>query len=224
MGQLVVLDGLDGSGKTTQLARLDGYLAGRGIHYKQISFPDYQNPSSALVRMYLDGVFGTSPEAVSAYAASSFYAVDRYASYKQFWQPDYEAGALILAARYTTSNAIHQMGKLPRDEWDAYLRWLEDYEYRLLGLPRPDLVIFLDMPPEVSQALLSERYQGNEAKRDIHERDRAYLLHCRESALYAAKALGWQVVSCAENSAPLPVDTITLRLKNLLGSLQDLHD
>lgn len=93
MGQLVVLDGLDGSGKTTQLARLDGYLAGRGIHYKQISFPDYQNPSSSLVRMYLDGVFGTSPEAVSAYAASSFYAVDRYASYKQFWQPDYEAGA-----------------------------------------------------------------------------------------------------------------------------------
>ncbi len=224
MGQLVVLDGLDGSGKTTQFDRLNGYLAGRGIHYKQISFPDYQNPSSALVRMYLDGTFGTSPESVSAYAASSFYAVDRYASYKQFWQPDYEAGALILAARYTTSNAIHQMGKLPREEWDAYLRWLEDYEYRLLGLPRPDLVIFLDMPPEVSQTLLSERYQGDEAKRDIHERDRAYLRHCRESALYAAKALGWQVVPCAEGSAPRPVESITASLLTLLGTLQELKD
>lgn len=170
MGQLVVLDGLDGSGKTTQLARLGGYLTGRGIHYRQISFPDYRNPSSSLVRMYLDGAFGSSPDAVGAYAASSFYAVDRYASYKQFWQPDYEAGALILAARYTTSNAIHQMGKLPKSEWDAYLRWLEDYEYGLLGLPRPDLVIFLDMPPEVSQTLLSGRYEGDEAKKDIHER------------------------------------------------------
>ena len=190
MGQLVVLDGLDGSGKTTQLARLGGYLTGRGIHYRQISFPDYRNPSSSLVRMYLDGAFGSSPDAVGAYAASSFYAVDRYASYKQFWQPDYEAGALILAARYTTSNAIHQMGKLPKSEWDAYLRWLEDYEYGLLGLPRPDLVIFLDMPPEVSQTLLSGRYEGDEAKKDIHERDRAYLLRCRDSALYAAEAMG----------------------------------
>lgn len=147
-----------------------------------------------------------------------FYAVDRYASYKQFWQPDYEAGALILAARYTTSNAIHQMGKLPKSEWDAYLRWLEDYEYGLLGLPRPDLVIFLDMPPEVSQTLLSGRYEGDEAKKDIHERDRAYLLRCRDSALYAAEAMGWQVISCADQGRPLPVEEVTVRLARLLDA------
>ncbi len=224
MGRLVVIDGLDGSGKTTQLARLDGYLTGSGIHYKQISFPDYRNPSSALVRLYLDGAFGSSPDAVNAYAASSFYAVDRYASFKQFWQPDYEAGALILAARYTTSNAIHQMGKLPREQWDAYLNWLEDYEYGRLGLPRPDRVIFLDMPPEVSQTLLSERYQGKEEKKDIHERDRTYLLRCRDSALYAARFWGWQVVPCAEHGQPLPVKEITERLIRLLeGLLETRH-
>ena len=218
MGQLVVLDGLDGSGKTTQLARLGGYLTGRGIHYRQISFPDYRNPSSSLVRMYLDGAFGSSPDAVGAYAASSFYAVDRYASYKQFWQPDYEAGALILAARYTTSNAIHQMGKLPKSEWDAYLRWLEDYEYGLLGLPRPDLVIFLDMPPEVSQTLLSGRYEGDEAKKDIHERDIAYLHHCRQAALYAAQRDGWQVIPCSENGQPLPQAVIQ---QSLVAALEE---
>ena len=124
---LIVLDGLDGSGKSTQLTRLDAYFRGNGTHYRQISFPDYEQPSSALVKQYLGGEFGGSPAAVNAYAASSFYAVDRYASYKKFWQRDYEEGTLILAARYTTSNAIHQMGKLPREEWDAYLTWLEHY-------------------------------------------------------------------------------------------------
>ena len=219
MGQLVVLDGLDGSGKTTQLARLGGYLTGRGIHYRQISFPDYRNPSSSLVRMYLDGAFGSSPDAVGAYAASSFYAVDRYASYKQFWQPDYEAGALILAARYTTSNAIHQMAKLPEGEWDAYLAWLEDYEYERLGLPRPDRVIFLDMPPHISQRLMTRRYAGDESKKDIHERDRAYLLSCRASALYAAGRLGWQVITCAEGEEPRAVEDITRELQHCLEPL-----
>lgn len=131
----MVLDGLDGSGKSTQFERLGEYMQERGIHYKSISFPDYDQPSSALVKMYLGGEFGSSPDDVNAYAASSFYAVDRYASYKKFWQADYEGGALVLAARYTTSNAIHQMSKLPRERWDEYLAWLETYEYGLLGLP-----------------------------------------------------------------------------------------
>lgn len=216
-GRLIVLDGLDGSGKSTQLDRLDGYFTQRGLHYKRISFPDYDRPSSTLVKMYLGGEFGGSPDAVNAYAASSFYAVDRYASYKQCWQADYEAGLLILAARYTTSNAIHQMVKLPREQWDDYLEWLEDYEYRLLELPKPDLVIFLDMPPEVSQRLLGKRYAGDEEKKDIHERDRAYLLHCRESALYAAEKLGWQVVSCARDGEPLAPDVITDQLIRLVN-------
>lgn len=212
MGRLVVLDGLDGSGKSTQLDRLQEYFTQNHIDYRQISFPDYGQPSSALVSMYLRGEFGDAADAVNAYAASSFYAVDRYASYKKFWEEDYQAGRLILAARYTTSNAIHQMGKLPREEWDAYLTWLQDYEYGLLGLPRPDRVIFLDMPLEISQRLLSSRYGGDETKKDIHERDLRYLQTCRESALYAAEKMGWSLVSCGENGQPLPIDTISERL------------
>lgn len=216
MGRLVVLDGLDGSGKSTQLARLDAYLAGSGASYKRICFPDYAQPSSALVKLYLGGAFGDSPEDVGAYAASSFYAVDRYASYKMFWEEAYRAGTLILAARYTTSNAIHQMPKLPREEWDGYLAWLEEYEYGLLGLPRPDAVIFLDMPPEAAQQLLSHRYAGDDARRDIHERDAAYLRHCRDAALYAADKQGWHVVPCAAEGKPLPEETITAALLSLL--------
>lgn len=212
MSRLIVLDGLDGSGKSTQLERLNEYFIQKNIDYKQISFPDYEQPSSTLVSMYLKGEFGGSADAVNAYAASSFYAVDRYASYKKFWQADYEAGRLILAARYTTSNAIHQMGKLPREEWDAYLTWLEHYEYELLKLPKPDRVLFLDMPLDVSQKLLSGRYGGAEEKKDIHERDLAYLKNCRESALYAADRLGWHVITCGENGEALPVWVITEKL------------
>ena len=216
MGRLIVIDGLDGSGKTTQFDRLSEYLDNRGTSYKRICFPDYAEPSSTLVKMYLQGEFGGSPDAVNAYAASSFYAVDRYASYKRFWEEDYRNGKLILAARYTTSNAIHQMAKLPREEWDRYLAWLEEYEYVLLGLPKPAAVIFLDMPAEVSQRLLSRRYGGDESRKDIHERDAAYLLRCRETALYAAARLGWEVVPCARNGQPRPEEEITGRLINII--------
>lgn len=203
MGKLMVIDGLDGSGKSTQLELLNGYLSALGMTYRQISFPDYEQPSSALVRMYLGGELGGSAGAVNAYAASSFYAVDRYASFKMFWETDYHAGTPIVAARYTTSNAIHQMTKLPTDQWDSYLAWLEDYEYVKLGLPRPDKVVFLDMPLEVSQRLLSKRYQGDEAKKDIHERDRLYLEQCRTAALYAAQKCGWTIVACSDGQEPL---------------------
>lgn len=212
MGKLMVIDGLDGCGKSTQLDLLDQALSARGVAYRQISFPDYAQPSSALVKMYLGGDLGGSPSAVNAYAASSFYAVDRYASYKRFWQTDYEAAIPIVAARYTTSNAIHQMTKCPEDEWDAYLTWLEDYEYRLLGLPKPDKVLFLDMPLEVSQKLLDKRYEGDAEKKDIHERDNAYLIHCRRAALYAAEKLGWVIVPCSKDGQPLPKEEIHQRI------------
>ena len=208
MGKIMVIDGLDGCGKSTQLAMLDDALKARGIHYRQISFPDYAQPSSALVKMYLGGELGGSPAAVNAYAASSFYAVDRYASYKCFWQEDYEAGVPIVAARYTTSNAIHQMTKCPESEWDAFLEWLEDYEYNLLGLPRPDKVLFLDMPPEVSQKLLEKRYDGDCEKKDIHERDREYLLSCRRAAFYVAKKWGWTIIPCSCDGEPLSPEEI----------------
>lgn len=204
---LIVIDGLDGSGKSTQLERIRGIVKDAEF----ISFPDYDRDSSALVKMYLNGEFSDTPDGVNAYAASSFYAVDRYASYKQVWEKEYLSGRLIIAARYASSNALHQMGKLPDEEWSSYLDWLEDYEYNKLGIPRPDAVILLDMPVEVSQKLLSSRYGGDEQKKDIHESNVSYLKRCREAALYAAEKCGWSVVSCVGFSecAPLTPSEIT---------------
>ena len=212
MGKLMVIDGLDGCGKSTQLQLLDDALQAEGITYRQISFPDYEQPSSALVKMYLGGELGGSADAVNAYAASSFYAVDRYASYTRYWKEDYAAGVPIVAARYTTSNAIHQMTKCTPDAWDGFLAWLEDYEYSKLALPRPDRVVFLDMPIEVSQKLLEKRYDGDVEKKDIHERDIHYLQDCRRAALYAADKLGWTVIPCSYEGEPLPIADIHSQL------------
>ncbi len=219
MGKLMVIDGLDGCGKSTQLSLLDGYLRNLNVQYRQISFPDYEQPSSALVKMYLGGELGGSAASVNAYAASSFYAVDRYASYKRFWQEDYEAGVPIVAARYVTSNAIHQMTKLPRGEWSDFLAWLEDYEYDKLALPRPDAVVFLDMPIDVSQKLLKNRYDGDDSKKDIHERDLDYLRRCREAALFAADARDWTIISCSDGTDPLPVEKIQAAIRTVLDGL-----
>ncbi len=219
MGKLMVIDGLDGCGKSTQLDLLDAYLRTTGQVYKQISFPDYSQPSSALVKMYLAGELGGCAGAVNAYAASSFYAVDRYASFTRFWKDDYEADIPIIAARYVTSNAIHQMTKLPESDWDAYLSWLEDYEYTKLGLPRPDAVIFLDMPIDVSQRMMEGRYEGDNEKKDIHERDLTYLYRCQQAALYAAKKQGWQVIACSEAGEPLSREVIHAQLKRALEDM-----
>ena len=153
--------------------------------------------------MYLSGEFGTGVDSVNAYAASTFYAVDRFASFKKEWGKAYQAGEWILADRYTTSNMIYQLTKLPRDQWDEFLTWLADLEYEKMQLPKPDGVYYLDMPVEVSQNLLLQRYAGDETKKDIHEADVAFLHHCRESALYAAARFGWRVIPCAKDGAPL---------------------
>ena len=210
-GKLIVIDGLDGSGKSTQIERVTEILS-KEYRVKTISFPDYANESSALVRMYLGGAFGDKPDDVNAYAASSFYAVDRYASYKLFWEQDYQADTVILAARYTTSNAIHQMSKLPKEEWDAYLAWLASYEYDKLGLPRPNGVIFLNMSKEASDRLLLKRYGGDESKKDVHERDQKYQSDCRTAAEYAAKKDGWTLIECCKGEEILPIETITEKI------------
>lgn len=196
-GRLIVLEGLDGSGKATQTALLCGELRARGVSLRHVSFPDYQEKSSALVKMYLDGELGGSPQQVNAFAASAFYAVDRFASYVRHWRQDYENGGLIVSDRYTTSNMVYQMTKLPRTEWDSYLDWLCDFEYNKMELPAPDAVIYLDVPLEISQRLLQERYRGDEAKKDLHERDTAFLAACRESAFYCSQKLGWLRIPCA---------------------------
>lgn len=215
-GRIVVLEGLDGSGKSTQFELTDKYLSKRGIYHKAISFPDYDNPSSALVKMYLNGEFSKNAADVNAYAASSFYAVDRYASYKLFWESDFNNGALILASRYVTSNAIYQMVKLDKSRWDEYLDWLFDYEYEKLGLPKAQTVIFLDMPVSVSQKLLSKRYNGDESKKDIHEVDTDYLNRCREAALFTAKRCGWVIIQCSDGEKPLEITEINKRITELL--------
>ena len=203
MGRLVVIDGLDGSGKCTQLARLNEYLSAAGVSYKQISFPDYAQPSSALVKMYLAGELGGSADAVNAYAASSFYAVDRYASWKKVWQQDYLAGGLMLADRYTTSNAVHQSSKVPEGERPAFFQWLFDFEYHRLGLPEPDLVLYLDMPTDRAVAMLRQREAATHTHGDIHETDSAYLAACRQAALEAAALYGWRTIPCLDPAGNL---------------------
>lgn len=207
-GKLIVLEGLDGSGKSTQMEQLKSRLKEGGYLYRQIKLPDYEDPSSTLVRMYLDGAFGGKAADVNAYAASLFYAVDRYASYKRHWGTDYEGGKMILADRYATSNAIHQMGKLPESEWADFLKWIEDLEYVKNGIPRPDLVLYLDMPVEISQRLMSQRYHGDEVKKDVHECDIAYLNQCRRTAAYAAQLWGWCTIPCARDGAPRSIEEI----------------
>lgn len=219
-GKLLVLDGLDGCGKSTQAERLTQRLEevfpGR-VHL--ISYPDYDSPSSALVKMYLGGDFSAHPEGVNAYAASTFYAVDRYAGYVRQWGEWYRQGHFIVAARYTTSNAIHQMGKLPQGEWKGFLDWLEDFEYEKLALPKPDLVCYLQMDRKVSEQLLDARYQGDASRRDIHERDRAYLEQCRISAEYAAEYWHWNRITCSQDGKALPMEVITQRLWDLVTPL-----
>jgi len=205
---LIVIDGLDGSGKTTQFKRVGDILSER-FKVKTVSFPDYASESSALIRMYLNGDFGACPEDVGAYAASSFYAADRFASFRLCWEENYKNGDMILASRYVSSNAIHQMGKIPKPEWNSYLDWLYDFEYDKLGLPVPDLVVFLDMPPEAAAELLRKRYGGDESKKDIHESDARYLQKCREAALYAAERDGWAVIKCGEKETPFPPGAVT---------------
>lgn len=208
MGKLIIIEGLDGCGKSTQTALLEKYLDDKSISFKKIKLPDYDSPSSTLVNMYLGGEFGSNANDVNAYAASAFYAVDRFASFKLKWKKEYDNGELILADRYATSNLIYQMEKINADCWDEYIEWSEDFEYEKIGVPRPDAVIFLDMPVEVSQRLMTQRYCGDENKKDVHEANVEFLNGCRRSALYAAKKQGWYVVECSDGKNPLPIDKI----------------
>ena len=208
MGKLIVIEGLDGSGKSTQLEILYKNLKSKGVDCRTVSFPDYEHDSSTLVKMYLAGEFGSSPDDVNAYAASTFYAVDRYASFKKYWGEYYNNGGVVIAGRYVTSNAVHQNSKLSPEHWEDFLDWLYDFEYNKMGIPTPDKVIFLDMPIEVSQKLMTGRYKGDEEKKDIHERDTVYLEHCRKSALFTADYSGWQKIDCSKNGEARTIEDI----------------
>ena len=208
MGKLIVFEGTDGSGKSTQFELLAKRLEAEQIGFQRLRFPQYEEPSSALIRMYLGGAFGDDPEAVNAYAASTFYAVDRYASYQRVWKDYYQGGGLVVSDRYTTSNAVHQGSKVPEGERAEFFRWLYDLEYDRMGLPRPDLVVLLDMPVELSEQLMRKREQSTGTHADIHERNEDYLKKCRDVALQAAKYYGWRTVSCAKDGAIRGVEDI----------------
>ena len=213
MGKLIVIEGLDGSGKSTQIDNIKHWFDEKSVMYKQIKLPDYEDDSSTLVRMYLSGKFGNKPNDVNAFAASSFYAVDRYASFKQHWEKDYSDKKIILADRYTTSNAIHQVSKLDKSCWDDYLEWLYNYEFNMLKIPRPDLVIYLDMDINVSQKLLSNRYNNDEDKKDIHERDLDYLNRCRQAAHYSADKLNWTTIKCDDGVNAFSIESIFEKIR-----------
>lgn len=222
MSKLIIMEGLDGCGKSTQTALLEQYFSKNSIAYKKIKLPDYESPSSTLVNMYLGGEFGKNANDVNAYAASAFYAVDRFASYKLKWKDDYENGTLILADRYATSNSIYQMEKVDKSEWDNYLDWCEDFEYNKIGIPRPDCVIYLDMPVEISQKLMTSRYNGDEGKKDVHEVNVEFLKSCRESALYTAKKQGWHIVECSDGENVFSIDDIHSKIVEIVkGELQN---
>ena len=208
MGKLIVIEGLDGCGKSTQLELLPQNLLKNGIESRSVSFPDYDSNSSALVKMYLGGEFGKKPGDVNAYAASLFYAVDRFASYKTNWGEYYNQNGVIVSGRYTTSNAVHQTSKMDESEWKGFLDWLYDLEYNKVAIPKPDKVIFLDMPIEVSQKLLSGRYNGDEGKKDIHESDTDYLNKCRKAAMFTAEYSGWTSIPCAKDGEPRLIEEI----------------
>ncbi len=212
-GNLIVIEGLDGSGKTTQLERLKEKY---GSRVRFISFPIYDSPSGEIILRYLADGYNEKDPKTGCYTASSFYAIDRYISYKTDWEKDYRAGKTIIAARYTSSNAIYQMAKLPRENWDSFLDWLTDHEFRKFGIPQPALTVFLDMPTDISQKLLSQRYHGDEHKKDIHESNIVFLKNCRDAAMYAAKKQGWEILPCSDGKKPLPVDTISAELEKII--------
>ena len=208
MGKLIVIEGTDGSGKSTQFRLLTQRLENENYTFQKLVFPQYAEPSSALIRMYLGGEFGDKPSDVNAYAASAFYAVDRYASYKKVWGEWYEKGGLVVSDRYTTSNAVHQASKESGDRQRAFLKWLYDFEYDKLGLPRPDLTIYLDVPTDFTEKLMRRREQDTNTHADIHEQDLSYLATCRRTGKTAAEYYGWTVIQCVKDGEMRSIEDI----------------
>ena len=208
MGKLIVIEGTDGSGKSTQFRLLTEAVEQAGYEFRKLVFPQYKEESSALIRMYLGGEFGEKPSDVNAYAASAFYAVDRYASYKKVWGQWYEQGGLVLSDRYTTSNAVHQASKEPEEKRAEFLRWLYEFEYDKLGLPRPDLTIYLDVPTEYTEQLMRSREAATGTTADIHEQDLEYLATCRKMGRTAADFYSWTVIDCVREGRMRSIEDI----------------
>ena len=211
MGKLFVIDGTDGSGKQTQFRKLQERLSDENINYRVVSFPNYESPSSSLVKMYLSGEFGENAKEVSPYVASTFYAVDRYATYKKYFEEYYNEGGIILADRYTTANMVHQAGKIKdKEERDKFLKWLCDFEFNIFGLPEPTKTFFLNMPTDYAMKLMENRENKftHESKKDIHERDKSHIVDSYNAACLVAKDYKWYEVNCIKDGMIRTVDDI----------------
>ncbi len=221
MGKLIVIEGTDGSGKSTQFKLMAERLESENIAFRRLVFPRYKEESSALIRMYLGGAFGSNPGDVNAYAASAFYAVDRYASYKQDWGQWYEEGGLVISDRYTTSNAVHQASKEVGEKQADFLKWLYEFEYDKLGLPRPDLVIYLDVPTDFTEKMMRSREAATNTHADIHEKDLAYLATCRETGRTAAQYYGWKVINCVRDGQMRSIEDIHEEIYGLIAKCME---
>lgn len=221
MGILIAIDGVDASGKQTQSQLVYEKLKSDGIAARLVSFPAYGSDSSILVKMYLNGEFGSKPEDVNAYAASTFFAADRFASFRRDWKKDYDSGYVIIADRYVQSNMIHQASKLRQDEKKQFIDWLYDLEYRVYGLPQPDITIFLDMPPEKAAELMAERSNkiDNSSSKDIHERSSEYLKASYDNALDIAGIFGWKHISCTDGERIRSIEDINHEILDIVTDL-----
>ena len=215
-GKLIVLEGIDGSGKSAQYRRLCERMKNDKIEYNHIVFPRYEQESSALIRLYLGGQFGTHPDDVNAYTAATFFAVDRFASFREDWGEYYNNGGLILSDRYTSSNAVHQGSKLRDEELPGFFDWLSDLEYGKMGLPKPDLVIYLDVDIETSKRRMLHRQQKYDTSADIHEKDFTYLENCLHTARMAADYYGWVVVPFMKDGMERDIDEKNAEIYRLI--------
>ncbi len=210
MKRLFIIEGIDGSGKTTQVSLLRNRLEEAGKTVRQIKLPNYGSPACAPVEHYLAGDYGKDADSVNAYAASAFFAVDRFAYYKTDWGMNYDDGTVILSDRYVSSNLLHQCAKLPQEKRDEYISWLYDFEYEKMKSPRPDAVFYLDVPPKITGDLMTGRYEGDESKKDIHESNQDYLRRCYEMGIFCCENLGFHRIPCLdENGHMLPKEVIS---------------
>lgn len=210
-GKLIIIEGVDSSGKATHTKMLSERLIKENYNIKMVEFPNYKSDSSALVKMYLNGDFGDKPEDVNAYAASTFFAIDRYASYKSMWKQFYDDGGIIISDRYTMSNMIHQASKIKDStEKQSFLEWLWDMEFVKLGIPIPDCVVFLDMPPKYAQFLMEERNNKITGlkEKDIHEKNAQHLIDSYNNACSIAEFYNWNRISCVEKNKIRNIDDI----------------
>jgi dTMP kinase len=220
MGKLIVIDGLDGSGKHTQLEYLYSYLEKKNVKVHKIAFPMYDSEGCIFVKKYLAGEFGSDPSDTSAYTSSLFFALDRYYSYKKEWKKLLEEeNSVVIADRYTTANAVHQLSKLDKSEWDAFLEWLFDTEFSKLGLPSPDAVIYLELLPDIAIDLINKRSVADSRAKDIHEKDSGFLYRSYEAAMYASDKLSWKRIKCYENNEIRKREDIALEISEFVDSI-----